>query len=86
MMIPSGVEEIGAAAFEAATALYPVQDLRNVKQLGAMAFADVKNLRMILLGENLQIYMGKAYQNTNQIIIRSGIESLYLPDGTKNKL
>ena len=83
MMIPSGVEEIGAAAFEAATALYPVQDLRNVKQLGAMAFADVKNLRMILLGENLQIYMGKAYQNTNQIIIRSGIESLYLPDGTK---
>ena len=83
MMIPSGVEEIGAAAFEAATALYPVQDLRNVKRLGAMAFADVKNLRMILLGENLQIYMGKAYQNTNQIIIRSGIESLYLPDGTK---
>ena len=83
MMIPSGVEEIGAAAFEAATALYPVQDLRNVKQLGAMAFADVKNLRMILLGENLQIYMGKAYQNTNQIIIRSGIESLYLPGGTK---
>ena len=83
MMIPSGVEEIGAAAFEAATALYPVQDLRNVKRLGAMAFADVKNLRMILLGENLQIYMGKAYQNTNQIIIRSGIESLYLPGGTK---
>ena len=83
MMIPSGVEEIGAAAFEAAAALYPVQDLRNVKRLGAMAFADVKNLRMILLGENLQIYMGKAYQNTNQIIIRSGIESLYLPDGTK---
>ncbi len=83
MMIPSGVEEIGAAAFEATTALYPVQDLRNVKRLGAMAFADVKNLRMILLGENLQIYMGKAYQNTNQIIIRSGIESLYLPDGTK---
>ena len=83
MMIPSGVEEIGAAAFEAATALYPVQDLRNVKRLGAMAFADVKNLRMILLGENLQIYMGKAYQNTNQIIIRSSIESLYLPDGTK---
>lgn len=83
MMIPSGVEEIGAVAFEAATALYPVQDLRNVKRLGAMAFADVKNLRMILLGENLQIYMGKAYQNTNQIIIRSGIESLYLPDGTK---
>ena len=83
MMIPSGVEEIGAAAFEAATALYPVQDLRNVQRLGAMAFADVKNLRMILLGENLQIYMGKAYQNTNQIIIRSGIESLYLPGGTK---
>ena len=83
MMIPSGVEEIGAAAFEASTALYPVQDLRNVKRLGAMAFADVKNLRMILLGENLQIYMGKAYQNTNQIIIRSGIESLYLPGGTK---
>ena len=83
MMIPSGVEEIGAAAFEAAAALYPVQDLRNVKRLGAMAFADVKNLRMILLGENLQIYMGKAYQNTNQIIIRSGIESLYLPGGTK---
>ena len=83
MMIPSGVEEIGAAAFEGATALYPVQDLRNVKQLGAMAFADVKNLKMILLGENLQIYMGKAYQNTNQIIIRSGVESLYLPDGTK---
>ena len=83
MMIPSGVEEIGAAAFEATTALYPVQDLRNVKRLGAMAFADVKNLRMILLGENLQIYMGKAYQNTNQIIIRSSIESLYLPDGTK---
>ena len=83
MMIPSGVEEIGAAAFEAATALYPVQDLRNVKRLGAMAFADVKNLRMILLGENLQIYMGKAYQNTNQIIIRSGIESLYLPGWTK---
>ena len=83
MMIPSGVEEIDAAAFEAATALYPVQDLRNVKRLGAMAFADVKNLRMILLGENLQIYMGKAYQNTNQIIIRSGIESLYLPGGTK---
>ena len=83
MVLPSGVEEIGAAAFEASTALYPVQDLRNVKRLGAMAFADVKNLKMILLGENLQIYMGKAYQNTNQIIIRSGIESLYLPDGTK---
>ena len=83
MVLPSGVEEIGAAAFEASTALYPVQDLRNVKRLGAMAFADVKNLKMILLGENLQIYMGKAYQNTNQIIIRSGIESLYLPEGTK---
>ena len=83
MVLPSGVEEIGAAAFEASTALYPVQDLRNAKRLGAMAFADVKNLKMILLGENLQIYMGKAYQNTNQIIIRSGIESLYLPDGTK---
>lgn len=83
MVIPAGVEEIGAAAFEASTALYSVQDLRGVKQLGAMAFADATNLKMLLLGDDLKIYMGAAYRNTNNIIIRSGIEMMYFPDGTQ---
>ncbi len=83
MVIPAGIEEIGAAAFEASTALYSVQDLRGVKQLGAMAFADATNLKMLLLGDDLKIYMGAAYRNTNNIIIRSGIEMMYFPDGTQ---
>lgn len=83
MVIPAGVEEVGAAAFEASTALYSVQDLRGVKQLGAMAFADATNLKMLLLGDDLKIYMGAAYRNTNNIIIRSGIEMMYFPDRTQ---
>lgn len=83
MVIPAGIEEIGAAAFEASTALYSVQDLRGVKQLGAMAFADATNLKMLLLGDDLKIYMGAAYRNTNNIIIRSGIEMMYFPDRTQ---
>lgn len=83
MVIPAGVEEVGAAAFEASAALYSVQDLRGVKQLGAMAFADATNLKMLLLGDDLKIYMGAAYRNTNNIIIRSGIEMMYFPDRTQ---
>ena len=82
LVIPSGVEEIGSAAFEYSSALYPVQDLRNVRYLGAMAFSDTKNLKTVLLRENLKFTVEGRYRSTNDTFMRSDVEHLYLKNGT----
>ena len=82
LVIPSGVEEIGSAAFEYSSALYPVQDLRNVRYLGAMAFSDTKNLKTVLLRENLKFTVEGRYRSTNDTFMYSDVEHLYLKNGT----
>lgn len=82
LVIPSGVEEIGSAAFEYSSALYPVQDLRNVRYLGSMAFSDTKNLKTVLLRENLKFTVEGRYRSTNDTFMRSDVEHLYLKNGT----
>ena len=82
LVIPSGVEAIGSAAFEYSSALYPVQDLRNVRYLGSMAFSDTKNLKTVLLRENLKFTVGGRYRSTNDTFMHSDVEHLYLKNGT----
>ena len=82
VVIPSGVEEIGNAAFREAACLAPEQDLRHVKKLGAFAFSYTENLKTFLLGENLSIYKETGNASCNAFGY-SELETIYFPSGVR---